>query len=244
MKKIAIFVEGQTELIFVRDLLLKVMPNDKIGIRCIELLSSGVSKSVPWSHNDNDRVDILFQIMDVGGDKKVFAAIKNRGENLINNGFNNILGLRDMYSEEYNILTSRMDKKSAIEEMLLTNKNNIATLKYKKKVKIFFAVMEIESWFLGLYNFFEKINKKLTVDHIKTKFGLDLENIDAEKQCNKPANEVKRILASVGVNYNKDRDICNKIVGNITKEDYIDLAGRGKVDSYGYFYKEIINYIP
>lgn len=50
MKKIAIFVEGKTELIFVRDYLFKVFGYEKISLICFKL-QGGKQNEIPYSYS-------------------------------------------------------------------------------------------------------------------------------------------------------------------------------------------------
>ena len=100
VNKTAIFVEGQTELIFVRDLLMKAYDYQNLYINCFELGSDGSfkDKNSPFGHKS---ADFYFQIVLVGNDNSVLSAMLRREKWLEQQGFGRIIGLRDMYSADY-----------------------------------------------------------------------------------------------------------------------------------------------
>ncbi len=85
MIKIAIFVEGQTELIFIRSILSHIIDPSKFSFRCFKLHAESL-KDFPYSY-ENPKAEVHFQIINVGNDEKVMAAIKDREGNLIEKGF-------------------------------------------------------------------------------------------------------------------------------------------------------------
>jgi hypothetical protein len=73
VKKIAIFTEGQTELIFVRELIFLLIDASKLKLECVELIGSN-------SHNVRDdfsapNPEIYFMIVNVNNDEQLITAI-------------------------------------------------------------------------------------------------------------------------------------------------------------------------
>ena len=64
MKKIAIFVEGQTELIFVREYLLKQFEYQGIDLECRNLFKDEKIQSAEYDFPNNE-AEIHFQIINV-----------------------------------------------------------------------------------------------------------------------------------------------------------------------------------
>lgn len=99
MRKIAIFAEGQSELIFIRRLLPVIIGWENVSFKCFDLYSR---QMIQTAYNyPNDNAEILFLIINVGNDETVLSAIKDRENDLINKGYEKIIALRDMYSENY-----------------------------------------------------------------------------------------------------------------------------------------------
>jgi len=73
MKKIAIFVEGQGEQIFIRNLLFcgDLVNLSEVSFECIDLRGN----PTPFPYR-NPNAEVHFQIVNVGNDEKVLSAIK------------------------------------------------------------------------------------------------------------------------------------------------------------------------
>jgi len=99
MKKIAIFVEGQTELITVREFLLREF-DYTVKIECRTLFKPGKFNKAPYDYNSSD-AEFHFQIVNVGNDTAVLQRILEREKHMWNSGYEKIIGLRDMYSQIY-----------------------------------------------------------------------------------------------------------------------------------------------
>jgi hypothetical protein len=83
LKKIAIFVEGQTERIFVEKFLIEYFGYYKIEIEFQKYLGHKGIKLLGIRKNPYAEFYVL--IFDVGGDSTVVTALKERAENMINN---------------------------------------------------------------------------------------------------------------------------------------------------------------
>ena len=99
MRRVAIFTEGQTELIFVREFLFRLVDPSKLSLECYELLAHNLSY-VPFPYS-SPSPEVHFLIIDAHGDKGVLSAIREREKKLIDSGFAKIIGLRDMYCRAY-----------------------------------------------------------------------------------------------------------------------------------------------
>lgn len=98
MIKTAIFVEGQTELIFVREMLLRVFAPTDICFQCWQLLSY---EEVPADYDyPNETAAFHFNIINSASDKKVASQIIKREKKFWESGYFRIIGLRDMYSPD------------------------------------------------------------------------------------------------------------------------------------------------
>jgi hypothetical protein len=91
-----------------------------------------------------------FQIINVGNDNAVLSRILKRKEYMWNSGYDKIIGLRDMYSKDYQEMSTVIDgdvNQAFINGRIETIKNRA---KQPDKIQICFAIMETETWFLGL----------------------------------------------------------------------------------------------
>lgn len=234
--KIAIFVEGQTELIFVREYLLRKYKYS-INIECRTLFTDSNYKETKYDFSCPE-CNFLVSIINVGNDVSVLSRMKQREKFMWKSGYDKIIGLRDMYSEQYKELSDKID-------CIITNKfidgfrEQIEKMSNPEKIIFCFAIMEIEAWFLALPEIFEKIDNRLTTDFILESLGIDLNTVNPEKTFFKPAENLDDIYSLVGKRYRKKEDDVENILSNIEYEHYIQLNRISKCDSFSKFFCEI-----
>ncbi|SEW40281.1 protein of unknown function [Chitinophaga sp. YR573] len=233
MTKTAIFVEGQTELIFVRELLLKVFEYQNISLECFTLFTDVNFHATEYAF-PNEHADHYFQIINVGSDQSVLTRILKREPQMKNAGFERIIGLRDMYSGEYRNLVKNQKIDDKINQKFIEGHRSQI-----KSDNIFFsfAIMEIETWLLGLRKSFERMDNRLTPAFIHQHLGFDLNVDDPENIFFHPADNVEEIFKLVGQKYSKSKGDINALVSHIEKDDYLELLGSDKCQSFKEFYE-------
>lgn len=233
MTKTVIFVEGQTELIFIRELLLKVFDFQNISLKCFNLVTDSNLSPAEYTFS-NAEAEYFFQIVNVGNDKSVLTNILRREQYIWKAGFSRIIGLRDMYSMEYRELV----KNHAIDEALNQKfiKGHRAQIK-SENIYFSFAIMEVEAWLLGLRKSFARMDQQLTPEFIEKHLGFNLEAVNPEKEFFHPAGEIEAIFKLAGKNYSKSKGDISAIVSFIKKEDYIELLHSDKCNSFKEFYE-------
>lgn len=236
MKRIAIFTEGQTEYVFIRNAIFKVFDANKFSIECLKLHSNSF-QVIPYSYSSLEPL-VHFTVVNVGNDEKVLSIIKERYTSL---KFDLIIGLRDMYSRSYREKSSqKIDKRINI-DFITQTKQTISTFDTSNKTKIFFAIMEIESWILGMNSIFTKYNSILTDDKILNELKMDLQQIDPEETIFHPSTVLNDILSIVSDKYDKSLDIVEKITSFIELSDLNDLYFSHKCKSFRVFANNLIN---
>jgi hypothetical protein len=239
MRKFAVFVEGQTELIAVRELLLRKF-DYFVSIECRTLFKNGELRKTPYDF-DNPNAPFHFQIINVGNDNAVLSRILKREKFMWSAGYERIIGLRDMYSRAYRDFSPKIDYK--INQQFIDGANE--TIKKQsqcpEKIIMCFAIMEIEAWFLGMYQIFERIDTRLTVEYIKTQIGIDLKNLNPEIEFFHPANQIEEIYKIAGLSYDKKRGDIEAIAKHLTLEYLTDLINSGKCHSFHQFYRALEN---
>ena len=231
MKRVAIFVEGQTEQIFVGKLIYQIYGYQ--GIKVVNEEINGKSMFIRLADDsDADAFHLLFQVVDVGTDERVLSAMLENAPHMADAGYNKIVGLRDLYPEV------REDKASVIAII----QELIDETEQAEMLRMVLAIMEVEAWFLADPGLFERVTPQLTADHIKTTLKYDLEEDDPELAYKHPANVIKDIYHLAGLLYRKKADDTYKITENI---DYntlcLDAQEKGKIDSFFRFMDEIEN---
>ncbi len=174
MKRIAFFVEGQTEQIFVNRLIKEILGTQHINI-IQKQFRGGVSipkieivKNLSFSRNP--KYEVL--IFDCGSDNRVKSEILYNIESLRKNGYEMIVGLRDLYPIP-------IDDLEKLEKGLRFLPNKLKSQAQHFDVVI--AVHEIEAWFLAETNHLKRIDKRLTGRFIEDKLGFDKIYIQAKR---------------------------------------------------------------
>lgn len=239
MSKVAIFVEGQSEQIFIRHLLLRTMDCSKVSFICLRLYAG---KTIPARFDyPNPHAEMSFLIVNVGQDEKVLSEIKEREEDLIKQGFDRIIGLRDMYSEKY-LKRSPSGIDNSVTRAFIDGWNStIQSMSEPSKIKMHIAIMELEAWFLAMYDIFSRINSILSVDYIEKELGFNLADIDPQNEFFKPAEEVYRIFQLVGARYQKSKHDVESICSQINTNDLCNAFKNGRCNRFKDFYEELLN---
>jgi len=239
MNKIAVFTEGQGELIFVRYLLLQTVNPEHLSFECHALRSSRLH-SRPYKYC-SPNATVHYLIVDIGNDETVLSAIAERQEYLVSKGYDLIIGLRDMYSKAY-CKRSRQIDDAVTRSFIESHKNTIRKMDNCERIRIFFAIMELESWLLSMYNLFEKIHADLSCEYIESKLGFNLSQINPEVEFFHPATKLSAILELVGEKYTKSFDRMESILGNMVRTDIDDALENGRRSvSFDTFFSAVTN---
>lgn len=223
-KKVALFVEGMTEQVFVRDFLLKWYDWDtnRVGIDCYKLYSD-IQSTAPYTYG-NKESENYFQIFDVGNDTRVLSEILCRADGLRKAGYSMVVGLRDMFSEAYITKTIERNGSRIIDQELndrfVQGANDVINNNSKDiSINIQYAIMEVEAWLLGMPKFYEYLS------------GIN----DPETEIFHPAAKLGELRQAEGLTYQKHRDEIEGIMGSISKEDYLALIDSGRCQSFKNF---------
>jgi hypothetical protein len=239
--KIAIFVEGQTELIFVRDMLLMLFEHTNIHLECYNLFTDTKRDKAEYAVL-NPEAEFCFEINNIGNDNRVLQAILNREQHMWNLGFDRIIGLRDMYSRNYKETLAQKGLPNAIDtainQAFITGTNSTIQKQAKQPDKIFFhySIMEIEAWILGMYFIFEEFDGLLTSEYIKEKLGFDLTEANVAEAFFRPAEILGNILDLSAEKYEKSKSDINSIAAKMDKMYVQDLLLSGRCASFNHFY--------
>ena len=236
MKKVAIFTEGQSGLIFVRRFLLTIINNSLLSFECLKLISDR-DHEVPYTYR-NPNSELHFLIIDAGNDSKVLSAIKDREKFLFKKGYEKIIGLRDMYSAEYDRRSPRVINDGVSRQFIEESRRIILGMAHPEKIIILFSIMELEAWFLSMYSIFRKINPVLSVEYIQGKLGVDLRTIDPEKTFYKPTIQLKKILNLCGIRYDKRKDDLEMVTSKMESKDFEVGIENRRCERLRNFYQE------
>lgn len=231
-KKIACFVEGQTELIFVERLFQEIAGYKKISIETYKF-QGGKANRVIQSLKPSIVQDAPFFVLlyDCSCDSQVLSDIRKQHESLTNNGYEKILGLRDLYPIS-------LSRKGEVERGI---KGFLKPLqKMGIPISINLAIMEIEAWFLAEWHYLSKLDNRLIPNFILQELGLDLRSIDVEQRPH-PSQDLDDIYQLIGCKYDKNEKTSQEIINYLDYEFlYLDLVNHvqqlksfiGEIDSF------------
>lgn len=203
MKKIALFVEGETESYFVQRLIEEIARRDSVtfttfkgfGGKKAPRVFTSLGQSVAL--NEQYRVDIYIS----SADNRVNQDIKDHIRKLKTSGFDFIVGLRDVRGQKNGgapITLADLPYLESANARLFASESNVFSL---------LAVMEIETWFISEVDHFQRISSNLTEILIKANIpliGVDLYNDDLT-QINEPAETLNKIYNLIGESYDKSK---------------------------------------
>ena len=196
MNRLAVFVEGHTEVVFVEKLIEEIAGTNNVLIEHREIRGGGKARrtfaQMKAAQADTGQ-EYYVLIVDCGGDGLVKSRILEEHQSLTNKGYLRIIGLRDVRGDFTHADIPRLEA-------------NLP--KYVKTslipVDFILAIMEIEAWFLAEVTHFPKIHPAITVPAIKAALKFDLENDDLEKRL-APADDLNDCYAIGGRAYVKQR---------------------------------------
>lgn len=196
MNKLAIFVEGQGELIFIEALILYIMEINGI-LHLAKPKRRGQILEIQAAFNNNEYFILIFNCCQ---DKQVLSSIKVQYNGLVEKGFKKIIGLRDVYPI----------KESEIPQLRDPNRlpNGIC------QVLLLLSIMEFEAWILAEHNHFSKMHPALTVELIKKKFGIDVVNDNLSQRMN-PAKDLEAIYWLELICYDKTENTMRNIISKL-----------------------------
>lgn len=220
MNKLAIFVEGQTEQIFIQRLLEEIAGRKCIAIECQKLRGG---KKVPKNfvvvkaaaQTSDTRWYIL--IVDCANDNRVTSEIREQYKSLVNSGYVSIVGLRDVYPTPSTDIPKL--RKGAMHRMPTT----------PVLPNIVFAIMEIEAWFLAEHTHFARLDPSLNCTEISCLLGFDPSTCNVE-EIPHPTQDLNRIYQSIGRSYTKRRNCVEEVV-NLLDYDVLYLERANRVAS-------------
>ncbi len=170
----------------------------------------------------------------------MLSNLLKREKTIWKSGFYRVIGLRDMFSEEYRAMATSREIVPTISEQFITGyMEQIKAATQPEKIFFRFAIMETEAWMLALPQAFESIDVRLTTNFIQENLGFDLDVTDPETTFFHPANCVEQIFELVRRTYKKKEGDIEGLVSGLQKTDYQQLLESGKCKSFKHFFEAI-----
>lgn len=238
--KYAVYVEGKAEMLFVADVLYKYSSYspDIVGFQCINLNSNDF-EYVKYPNQGDEHSLNYFQIVNVNNDHRVISKLKQDIPNLVQQGYEIIIGLRDVFGSDYDkICPQQVIDTQLISEMLETQ---TLQLKYgDADTRLHFAIMEYETWMMALLDNFI-INKGDTPVNVFATVGVNHDS-DFEKTVYHPYNIVREIYHKLNTTYGKHERDYYSFLESISKEDYETLRNSKRCRSFKSFIDSLLSW--
>ncbi len=194
MNKLAIFVEGQTELLFAESLLLEVAGTANLAIEKRRMLhrknGRRIMSCIEASAGPGAK-KYFVMIVDCGSDERVKSDILERYDGIAQQGYQAIIGIRDVYPQFKRQETAGL--RTGLRMFLKTS---------PIEVLFVLGVMEIEAWFIAEHTHFQRIAACLTAERVTAELGLD-PSLDDVSLLEHPAESIDRVYRLGGLSYTK-----------------------------------------
>lgn len=234
MIRIAFFVEGLTEQMFLEKLLLEVFGKKNIAVD-VKKIKGGSSIPITISEISSSDVSEVTRyyvlIYDCGGDSNVKSYILDQRKNLLKAGYLKIIGIRDVYPDF---------ERKEIHALRYGLKKNVP--QKELPIKFILSVMEIEAWFLAEQNHYKEVDISLTLEHIEKEIGFNPSNFNTELR-NTPAVDLNSIYELAGKKYEKEKNSLKITIdaldyGNIYFDVHTRIASlRELIDEINFIFK-------
>ncbi len=195
--KLAVFVEGQTERIFVTKLVEQVAGAQNVKIVTFQAHGGGKRSGVQrtlvrlTAHRNEPDTKYYVQIVDCTNDEKVASDINENYDGLVRQQFRAIVGLRDVYPYP------RADIPKLQKSMSYGQKTKPVV------VENVLAVMEVEAWFLAEHNHLAKIGTGIAPATVAARLGFDPSSDNMEHRDH-PAVDLREVYKLGGSDYQKN----------------------------------------
>lgn len=193
MKRIALFTEGESDMIFASYLIKTIFECKGIQIKYINYKSDENFQRDVKSQEIFEEVGIEFEIWNLGNDKRVVDKLAENAPKMIRDQYDSVYGLRDLYSEEYDRQSDGKIVEEISQKTISLARSAIEKTEYEGKVKLYYSVMELEAWYLELYQCLERAG--CNPEKLNEVFGKEASTNNPE-QIYHPKKILKKIFPS------------------------------------------------
>lgn len=204
MKKLAVFVEGQTEQIFIEKLISEIAGAHKVSF---DVQKRTLNKMVQLKSTESpDNKEYFVLIYNCECDEQVKSKILDSRSQLEKAGYTLIIGLRDLYPQPLASLNK-------FKQGLAYGVPTIGV-----PIRMHLAVAEVEAWFLQERNHFNGVSDSIDVINLKGNFGFD-PDADSAEAIEQPADLLHVIYKSGGRAYRKSKKHVERTVEALDYEN-------------------------
>jgi hypothetical protein len=214
MNKMAVFVEGYTEVVFVDRLIEEIASESAVQIQWRRI--SGGTSCPRTNHQlkaagPNTGQNHFVVIHDCGGDDAVKSRMMEEYPQLADAGYSKVLCIRDVYPR---FTRAEIPALEAGLQKYVRRKPIV--------VDFILSIMELEAWFLAECSHFPRIDPAITIATIRSSLGFDPEHEDMQLRP-EPAEDLTRCYALGGKKYDK-YNASQTVEALSFEEIYLNLA--------------------
>ncbi len=237
--KVAIYVEGITEAGFVYRLIGEKYQWDwtRFRLECLHLDPENAANDL--RDYGDEKSDDYFLIFDSCSDGAVSSDILSRFENHRQNGFDRVVGLRDVYSERYIDLYGRNAIKQNVDCFIKDMQETLLEFDKEGFIQLRFAIMETEAWLLAMSDVFSRIDSQIDAQWLLEKISIDVAD-NPETSIVHPYSKLEEIYTSIARTYSKHWREIKEIIFKLTWDDFDNLYHSDKCHSFREFYDSIL----
>jgi hypothetical protein len=231
MKKIALFVEGQTELVFAKELVRHLALARRL---CISTAKFEGGKNharhlVEFKMGKHRSVAQAYvMIYDCGGDERVKTDIIEQLPGLSRAGYACVIGIRDVYPNGAHLEQIRRFLYAGIP-------------KTPTEVRICLAVQEVEAWFLAEEHHYARMRPGFRLWQASEIAGIDLAH-ESTEGIPHPAQTLREIYTTMGFGYRKSKMQVERLVEHLDYQNLICNVRR-RVPSFGSLVEELEKFL-
>lgn len=211
MKKMAFFVEGSTEQLFISKYISEIYDKKSIAITSKKGYGGGknpISFNVISADSITDDVKFCVLIYNCRGETNIRSYIENQRKSLAKQGYTRIIGIRDLFP---NVEFKDLQKLIYGLKYYLPQ-SDIST-------DFIISVMEIEAYFLCEHKHFSKVHPNLNAQLIANHLPFNPETYNVEQLSN-PAKDLHDCYQLVGESYTKEYENLERTINSL---NYVEL---------------------
>ncbi|MEE4133030.1 hypothetical protein V2I60_19665 [Pseudomonas viridiflava] len=194
MRRIAFFVEGYSEMLFVERLVVAVAGKNEVRIEEVRIKGGrAVPKSIVTVKAADDDIgqEYYVLIVDCGGDHQVRSRLGEEHQGLTIKGYEKIVCIRDVRPG-----FSREDIPRLYAGLRYGINTDLAP------VDFILSIMEVEAWFLAEFNHYAQIDPSITSHGIASLLSFD-PTVDNPALRDDPASDLNLSYSIAGKTYTK-----------------------------------------
>lgn len=211
LRKLAVFTEGPTELVFMKRLLEEIAGRNNITF---EIAEQKWNQLITLESSGDEDCRYFALLVSCGHDEQVVTFMKDQAESIVLADYDAVVGLRDVYPRP------RSDFQ------FLKNLWQTELADFQVPAEIFAAVMEIEAWFVQEWTHFERYDPALTMEVIEGALGFNPSTEEAAL-LNHPSDFLDRAYRLAGHKYSKKGWQQQAVVDHLDIDSmYIDMPAQ------------------